>query len=444
VTTEPNRREILHAIGGSVGAGALFGRASVGTAGARTTESWPQFGYDVANSGHALGNTGPEGPIGERWGFDAGRVFGSPAVVHGIVYVASRFGTVYALNAVDGTELWSVEVGTDGHPELHLYGSPAVGDETVYVAEAIPGRDVGSVYALDAATGDELWQFVDVGEVSSPPTVADGTVYVGSDDWNVYALDAEDGSEHWRFETGGWVQTAPAVVGDTVYVGGWDVYALDATDGTERWRARPGAPDYTAPAVVDDGVYVGCDDGNVYALDAADGSERWRFETIDEVSTSPAVADGTVYVGSHDFGVYAIDAGTGDERWRVSTGGKVYSSPSVVDETVYVGSHDGNVYGLDASDGTERWRFPIGDEVYSSPAVADGSVYVGAYDDSAPSVYALGRGSDAGNEGRIESVLDRFDGPETAVGLGALAVGGGYAAYRRFSRGEGDGDPSGE
>ena len=47
------------------------------------------------------------------------------------------------------------------------------------------------VYALDAATGNERWRFETGREVNSSPTVADGTVFVGSFDNRVYALDAE-------------------------------------------------------------------------------------------------------------------------------------------------------------------------------------------------------------------------------------------------------------
>jgi len=64
----------------------------------------------------------------------------------------------------------------------------------------------------------------------SSPTVADGTVFVGSRDANVYALAADDGSEQWRFQTGTYVFSSLTVVDGTVFVGSNDnnVYALDA------------------------------------------------------------------------------------------------------------------------------------------------------------------------------------------------------------------------
>ncbi len=50
---------------------------------------------------------------------------------------------------------------------------------------------IGNVYALDAKTGTEQWRFQTGSSVPSSPSVADGTVYVGSDDGNVYAIEGE-------------------------------------------------------------------------------------------------------------------------------------------------------------------------------------------------------------------------------------------------------------
>ena len=46
----------------------------------------------------------------------------------------------------------------------------------------------GSVFALDARTGGELWRRFIGDPVGSSPTVADGVVYIGSEDNYVYAF----------------------------------------------------------------------------------------------------------------------------------------------------------------------------------------------------------------------------------------------------------------
>jgi outer membrane protein assembly factor BamB len=47
----------------------------------------------------------------------------------------------------------------------------------------------GTVYALDASTGQKLWSYTTGGFVPSSPTVANGEVYVGSGDGKLYAFD---------------------------------------------------------------------------------------------------------------------------------------------------------------------------------------------------------------------------------------------------------------
>ena len=69
----------------------------------------------------------------------------------------------------------------------------------------------GYVYALDAATGNELWSFATGDVVVSVPTVADGVVYVGSNDNHLYALDADTGEKLWSYDTGAWVPPSVAV-----------------------------------------------------------------------------------------------------------------------------------------------------------------------------------------------------------------------------------------
>jgi hypothetical protein len=178
---------------------------------------------------------------------------------------------------------------------------------------------------VDTATGEQQWAFETGGSVFSSPTVADGTVYVGSANGSLYAVDSATGEEQWAFETGNPVTSSPTVADGTVYVG-----SLDTT-------------------VADETVYVGSKDENLYAVDAATGEQQWAFETGDRVESSPTVADGIVYVGSFDDNLYAVDAATGDEQWAFETGGSVASSPTVADGTVYVGSKDDNLYAITAS-----------------------------------------------------------------------------------------------
>ena len=73
---------------------------------------------------------------------------------------------------------------------------PVVADGKLFLSAV----DRHVVYALDAASGRELWHFIAGGRVNSPPTLYRGLALFGSADGCVYALDASDGRLAWKFQ----------------------------------------------------------------------------------------------------------------------------------------------------------------------------------------------------------------------------------------------------
>jgi len=196
--------------------------------------------------------------------------------------------------------------------------SPAVADGRVYTGSAD-----GTLYALDAKSGRELWRFDTEGHglesgkfgfdrrtIQASPAVADGRVYIGSRDGFLYAVDAATGKQAWRVDHQmSWVNTSPAFADGVVYAGSSDerfLQAVDARTGRELWRLATQRPVWSSPAVAGDMVYVGDGSGTVYAVDRASGRERWRHQAGRRIFSSPVIADGVLYVGNDDGGVYAI------------------------------------------------------------------------------------------------------------------------------------------
>jgi outer membrane protein assembly factor BamB len=336
--------------------------------------TWRTFQATPRRGGAGGGHLAPNPPVTTRWQFDtSGRVYSSPAVAGGTVYVGSWDYSLYAVDAATGDQQWQFDTSD------WVISSPAVVNGTVYI-----GSDDYSLYAVDAATGNQQWQFDTDGYVRSSPAVVDDTVYVGSCDECLYAVDAATGAKQWQFDTSGSVHSSPTATDHIVYVGSQDssLYAVDALTGNKRWQFDTNEQVRSSPAVVDDTVYVGSNDNSLYAVDAVTGNKRWQFDTSGYMASSPAVVDSTVYVGSGDHSLYAVDAATGNQQWQSDTGGEVVSSPAVVGDTVYVGSYDNSLYAVDAATGNQQWQFDTDRKVRSSPAVVDGTVYVGSKDGS--------------------------------------------------------------
>ena len=182
-----------------------------------------------SNDGHvyAWSLSGPE----RAWTFDTGGEVKAPiAVSRGIAVVPSWAGTVTAVDVADGTGLWEFETDpgvspTDEPDPMRTGGvmcAPAVHDGTAYV-----GSHNGDAYAIDLATGEELWSTTTGGLITGSVTATNEHVLVGSYDAKLYALDRADGSVTWAVEGKGDVTSAPLVAGDAIY------YAERAPEGSD-------------------------------------------------------------------------------------------------------------------------------------------------------------------------------------------------------------------
>jgi quinohemoprotein ethanol dehydrogenase len=127
--------------------------------------------------------------LGFAWDYDLGTYRGqeaSPIVVDGVMYTSGTWGYVYALNAATGQELWKFDPKVHGQAGRYpccdlLNRGVAVWAGRVYVA-AVDGR----LFALDAATGAKIWEvdtIVDHAQQYSStgaPQIASHAVVIGN------------------------------------------------------------------------------------------------------------------------------------------------------------------------------------------------------------------------------------------------------------------------
>jgi hypothetical protein len=107
----------------------------------------------------------------------------SPAVANGVVYVGTRNG-YYAFNATDGSQIWFFTSPYSPRQFTgYVYSSPAVAGNVVYF-----GSFDSYVFALNAFNGSIIWSYHTGGFLFSSPAVVKGVLYIGSYDGNVYAL----------------------------------------------------------------------------------------------------------------------------------------------------------------------------------------------------------------------------------------------------------------
>ena len=240
-----------------------------------------------------------------------------PALIGGTVFYSGG-GALHAVDAASGAERWCYPVGDE------VPARPVDAGSVIYVAAG------QRVLALNAASGTEHWRFDAPAVIFSPPAyvagagVTGGGVYVVDYLGTVYAIDPASGRDRWRIATETRQGTDPVIVeGGTVHLcSGSALYTLDAVSGAPRWRFAAQGEIVGSPVVAGGRVHFGSRDHCLYTVDAAGGQLRWKLETGGEITGSPAAGDGVVYACSKDRCVYALDAakGTGTGRTAVGRG----------------------------------------------------------------------------------------------------------------------------
>ena len=86
------------------------------------------------------------------------RMQGTPLVVDGVMYVTNGWSVVYALDAVDGEETWRYDPEVDrSSARLACCGPAHNRGVAVYQGKVYVGTFDGRLIAIDAATGEEVW-----------------------------------------------------------------------------------------------------------------------------------------------------------------------------------------------------------------------------------------------------------------------------------------------
>jgi outer membrane assembly lipoprotein YfgL len=311
-----------------------------------------------------------------------------PRAVAGRVFVANAGGTVAALDAATGQDIWRIN--------LAQALDAGVGTDGQMAAVITQGHDLVAL-----RDGQEIWRVRLPARSFSAPLVAGQRVFVLTADRTVRAFDGQTGASLW-------VQSRPAeplvlsqtgallAVGDTLVAGlagrlvglnpingivRWDVpvatsrgtneverlvdvvgpvsrvgnsvcvraYAaavacVDAGAGTVAWtRTAQG----TTGLHGDNRWVFGTEtDGRVRAWQRVDGETGWNMDRLKYRSlTAPLVAGRVVAVGDADGFVHLLARDDGSEMTRLTTDGSaIETAPVLAGDVLLVQTRNGGVY----------------------------------------------------------------------------------------------------
>ena len=319
------------------------------------------------------------------WTFQAGDMIESTAaVVNGTVYVGALDGTLYALDAQTGEKKWTHQV------EGAIKASPAIHNGVVYF-----GDGDGVFHAVDINTQKTQWQFTTEGEIISSANVVGNRVLFGSYDGFLYCLNRENGELVWKLETEGYVHGTPGVwtqiasdSGKTTnfaIVTGCDSYlrVINIDDGTQTQQIDLGAYVGASPAISQDRVYCGTYGTEILgvALDTAEIAWRYRHpKRRFPFFASAALTEDRVIIGGRDKMVHALSQATGESLWTYTAKSRIESSAVIVGRRAFVATTRGVFIALDITTGESVWEFATGASIVASPSVSEGRIYIGTED----------------------------------------------------------------
>lgn len=205
----------------------------------------------------------------EKWNFAEakGRYIASPIVVGDKIIAPNGDGAVYALD-LTGKRLWKF-IGKAGF----WSGAVANKDKSiVYVASMDH-----SIYAINVSDGTQVWS-VDVGSpmLAAPALAEDGALYIGTIGSQVVAVNSSSGAVNWKFDAKGAVWSSPTIANGVLYFGdiSGKVFAVNAKDGSLVWSNDAPGPVYASPAPIPSGLVFVCETGDVFVV-GYEGDRSW-------------------------------------------------------------------------------------------------------------------------------------------------------------------------
>lgn len=192
---------------------------SAAIAGAADSGNWLSYGLTRANQRYSKLEqikTDNVKDLGLVWTYDLETQRGvesTPIVVDGVMYVTTPWSNVYALDAETGERIWRFDSMV---PRRGAYKACCdVGNRgvAIYKGRVYVGTLDGRLIALDAVTGNKVWEadtIIDHSRsytVTGAPIIADGKVVIGNGGAEygvrgyVTAYDWKTGEQAWRWYT---------------------------------------------------------------------------------------------------------------------------------------------------------------------------------------------------------------------------------------------------
>jgi hypothetical protein len=311
---------------------------------------WPTTQGDIGNTG-CIGLNGPSNPLGAPdWSNDvcvwnALQIFLNEDMAFvSTVGTGSTNGYTAAVNLSDGSLAWTKAYSTSANTYLACKGLSADGS-IVFCAQSSDG----TLYGLDASDGSDIWSTSGSIKCDANLTLdLDGNFIVPASD-GIRSMNPQTGAINWTAPIGNAYYCTPAVGADgTIYAYSsfYDcpLHAFNPTTGADNWSSFPNI------GSCHNGITVHPDSGNIiihtrdelrcYQDNGSSGTQLWQQIYPYPWYGSTAVgANGDIYLIDYSGTLRRINPSTGVTIDSYSAGGSGYGARPAIGEDglVYIG-----------------------------------------------------------------------------------------------------------
>lgn len=236
------------------------------------------------------------------WKQEFGDIEVSPLLYREKLYFGNNAGIFFCVDRMTGEMEWKFRLG-ENTKRKGIRSTATVHDSLI-----IFGTEDGSMYALDAVNGSERWSYDTGSPIFASPAVNNHVVYCGNMDGNLYALNAGNGAVVWKFSAGSSLYATPSFSGGLLLVGttGGKMFGVNVKDGTRIWTTDLNSVVNSSAVISGTIAYVGTLKKELVAIKIDDGTVVWRQTLQGRVKTSPAIAHGKVIIATDDKMILAF------------------------------------------------------------------------------------------------------------------------------------------
>lgn len=303
-----------------------------------------------------------------------------PRAVGDRVFVAGSGGTVAALDAENGRDIWRVNLNTPL--------AAGIGTDGETAAVVTRGNELVAM-----AAGKEIWRVRLAASAFTAPLVAGRRVFVLTADRSVSAFDGQNGARLWTQARTGepLVLRQPGTllaVGDTLVAGlSGRLVGLNPVNGSVRWEAPIANPrgtneverlvDVVGPVSrLGNSVCARAYSSAVGCIDASRGNVVWTKSALGTVGLG---GDERLVFGTESDGqVRAWQRASGETAWTLDRlKHRELTAPLALGRVVAVGDGTGLLHLLSREDGSEMTRLSTdGSAIVGAPMIAGQSLVV--------------------------------------------------------------------